>query len=266
MFSKEIAVLALGVFSLVSVAAPASADTLQTIQQRGKIIIGVDIGAPPYGMIDKNAKQTGFDIDAAHSLAKDLGVALEVVPVTGPTRVQFLRTNKVDAIMASFSITPERKKVIDFSDPYAVVPIVVGGPKADKVTSAKDLSGKTVAVTRGTTQDQAVTRSTKDVPNVTIVRYEDDATTATAILTGQQDYLFAASSVLPVIHEKDPKRDIEYKYTAVSFPMGVGLRQNDLQLKEKVNQWVAKNLKNGTLNETYKKYFFGQSLPPEMLK
>lgn len=266
MFSKKIAILALGIFSLASVAAPASANTLQTIQQRGKIIIGVDIAAPPYGMIDKDAKQTGFDIDAAHSLAKDLGVQLEVVPVTGPTRVQFLLTNKVDAIMASFSITPERKKVIDFSEPYAVVPIVVGGPKADNVTSAKDLAGKTIAVTRGTTQDQAVTRSTKDVPNVTIVRYEDDSTTATAVLTGQQDYLFAASSVLPVIHEKDPKRDVHYKYTAVSFPMGVGLRQADVQLKEKVNEWVAKNLKNGTLNETYKKYFFGQSLPAEMLK
>lgn len=266
MFNKKIAILALGIFSLASVAAPSSANTLESIQQRGKIIIGVDIAAPPYGMIDKDAKQTGFDIDAAHSLAKDLGVALEVVPVTGPTRVQFLLTNKVDAIMASFSITPERKKVIDFSEPYAVVPIVVGGPKAANVKSAKDLAGKAIAVTRGTTQDQAVTRSTKDVPNVTIVRYEDDSTTATAVLTGQQDYLFAASSVLPVIHERDPKRDIEYKYTAVSFPMGVGLRQNDAQLKEKVNQWVEKNLKNGSLNEMYKKYFFGQSLPAEMLK
>src|SRR3546814_9574700 len=180
-------------------------------------------------------RSTSFDVDAVHSLAKDLGVKLEIVAVTGPTRVQFLRTNKVDTIMASFSITDERKKVIEFSDPYAVVPIVVGGPKADKVTSPKDLAVKTIAVTRGTTQYRAVTTSTKDVPDVTIVRYEDDSTTATAILTGQQNYLFAASSVLPVIHEKDPTRDLEYKYTAVSFPMGVGLRQNDHKLTEKVN-------------------------------
>src|SRR3546814_13982948 len=69
----------LGAFSVVGVAASASADTLETIQQRGKIIIGVDITAPPYGMIDKDAKQTGFDVDAAHSLAKDLGVKLEKI-------------------------------------------------------------------------------------------------------------------------------------------------------------------------------------------
>src|SRR3546814_12876932 len=86
-------------------------------------------------MVDGDAKQTGCDIDSAKLLAKDLGVKLEVVPVTGPTRVQFLRTNKVDVIMASFSITDERKKVIDFSEPYGVVPVVVGGPKAVKVRS-----------------------------------------------------------------------------------------------------------------------------------
>src|SRR3546814_11252581 len=113
--------------------------------------------------------------------------------------------------------------------------MVVSGPSAAKVSSPKELAGETIAVTLGTTQDRAVTTSTKDVPDVTIVRYEDDSTTATAILTGQQNYLFAASSVLPVIHEKDPTRDLEYKYTAVSFPMGVGLRQNDHKLTEKVN-------------------------------
>ncbi|MGB3291328.1 MAG: transporter substrate-binding domain-containing protein [Burkholderiaceae bacterium] len=265
MIAKKIAVFALAGASMMA-AFGVRADALQNIQQRGTLLVGVDIGAPPYGMVDSNARQTGFDIDSAKSLAEYLGVKLEVVPVTGPTRVQFLRTNKVDAIMASFSITDERKKVIDFSEPYGVVPVVVGGPKAAKITSAKDLAGKAIAVTRGTTSDQVITKSTKDVPGVSIVRYQDDATTNTAVLTGQQDYIVAAASVLPEIVKSDPKRDVVYKYTAVSFPMGVGLRQGEPQLKAKVNEWVAKNLKNGKLNDIYKKYFIGQSLPEEMLK
>src|SRR3546814_4798588 len=84
-----------------------------------------------------------------------------------------------------------------FSEPYGVVPVVVGGPKAVKVESPKDLAGKAIAVTRGTTSDQVITKSTKDVADVTIVRYQDDATTNTAVLTGQQKYIVAASSVLP---------------------------------------------------------------------
>ncbi|MBV2179978.1 MAG: transporter substrate-binding domain-containing protein [Castellaniella sp.] len=244
----------------------AQANQLEDIQKKGEITIGVDISAPPYGMVDANAKQTGFDIDSAHLLADALGVKLTVVPVTGPTRVQFLRTKKVDLIMASFSITDERKKVIDFSQPYGVVPVVVGGPEKVKVAGPADLAGKAIAVTRGTTSDKAITDSTKGVSGVSIVRYQDDATTNTAVMTGQQQYIVAASSVLPEIKKTSPKTDIGYKYTAVSFPMGVGIRQNEPELKARINQWVETNLKNGKLNAIYKTYFFGQSLPEAMLK
>lgn len=69
-----------------------------------------------------------------------------------------------------------------------------------------DLAGKSVAVTRGTTSDMELTRGVKDVGNVTIVRYEDDATTNTAVSTGQQDYLAAAPSVIPAVKKAKPCR------------------------------------------------------------
>src|SRR3546814_3481283 len=122
----------------------------------------------------------------------------------------------VEVIMASFSITDERKKVIDFSEPYGVVAVVVGGPKAVKVESPKDLAGKAIAVTRGTTSDQVITKSTKDVADVTIVRYQDDATTNTAVLTGQQKYIVAASSVLPEILKSNPNSDVDRKSTRLN--------------------------------------------------
>jgi polar amino acid transport system substrate-binding protein len=244
----------------------AQANELQNIQKKGEIRIGVDISAPPYGMVDKNAKETGFDVESARLLAKDLGVKLVIVPVTGPTRVQFLRTNKVDAIMASFSITDERKKVIDFSEPYGVVPVVVFGPKAAKIAGPKDLANKSIAVTRGTTSDMTISDSTKGVPGVRIVRYEDDSTSNTAASTGQQKVLVGAPSVLPEILKANPKADLVYKYTATEFPMGVGIRQNEAEFKARINKWVSANLKNGQLNAIYKKYFFGQSLPEKMLK
>ena len=177
---------------LLGLSVNAWADTLDTIKQRKKILVAVDIGAPPYGYLDTQAKQAGSDIEAANMLAKDLGVELEIVPVTGPNRVPFLLTKKADIVMASFSITDERKKVIEFSEPYGVVPIVVAGPKAASLKGFADLAGKSIAVTRGTTSDQELTRGVKDIAGVTVVRYEDDATTNTAVATGQQDYLAAA--------------------------------------------------------------------------
>lgn len=240
-------------------------DTLDTIKQRKKILIAVDIGAPPYGFLDTQAKQAGSDVEAAHMLAKDLGVELEIVPVTGPNRVPFLLTKKADLVMASFSITDERKKVIDFSEPYGVVPIVVAGPKAVTLKGFGDLAGKNIAVTRGTTSDQELSRGTKDVAGLSIVRYEDDATTNTAVATGQQDYLAAAPSVIPAVKKTNPARDIEIKFVMKSFPYGVGLRKDDVALKGWVDGWVKTNLKNGKFNEIYKRHF-GMSLPEEMLK
>ncbi|CAM5187235.1 Polar amino acid transport system substrate-binding protein OS=Castellaniella defragrans OX=75697 GN=HNR28_001213 PE=4 SV=1 [Castellaniella defragrans] len=235
----------------------AQANVLQDIQKAGVIKIGIDITAPPYGMLDKDAKAVGFDVDSARSLAKDLGVKLDLVPVTGPTRVQFLLTKKVDLIMASFSVTPEREKVIDFSKPYGRIPVVVYGPKAVKVEGPKDLADKAIAVTRGTTSDMTITKSTKDVSGVSIVRYQDDATTNTAAATGKQAYIVGAPSILGDIHKVNSKADVAYKYTATSFPMAVGIHKGEPELTARVNQWVQANLDNGNLKAIYAKYFPG---------
>jgi polar amino acid transport system substrate-binding protein len=258
--------LGLGVTGLLlAVSTSAWSDTLDTIKQRKKILVGVDIGAPPFGMIDAQAKQAGSDVEAARLLAKDLGVELEIVPVSGPNRVPFLLSKKADIVMASFSITDERKKVINFSEPYGVVPVVVAGPAKAQVKGFGDLSGKTIAVTRGTTSDQELSRGVKEIGGVNIVRYEDEATTNTAVSTGQQDYLAAAPSVIPAVKKANPSRDIENKFTMKAYPYGVGLRKDDVALKAWIDGWVKTNLKNGTFNEIYKRHF-GMSLPEEMLK
>jgi polar amino acid transport system substrate-binding protein len=263
--SRRILGAAAASLCLMALSANALSDTLDTIKQRKKVLIAVDIGAPPYGFLDSEAKQAGSDIEAARLLAKDLGVELEVVPVSGPNRVPFLLSKKADLVMASFSITDERKKVIGFSEPYGVVPIVVAGPKAAALKGFGDLGGKNIAVTRGTTSDQELSRGLKEVAGATITRYEDDATTNTAVATGQQDYLAAAPSVIPAVKKANPARDIEIKFVMKSFPYGVGLRKDDTALKAWVDGWVKTNLKNGQFNTIYKKHF-GMSLPEEMLK
>lgn len=100
-------------------AGPAFADGLDTIMQRKKLMVAIDLGNPPHGMMDKDFKPTGSDVETAHLLAKDLGVELEIVQVSTPNRVQFLLTNKADIVISALSITDERKKDIDFSTAYA---------------------------------------------------------------------------------------------------------------------------------------------------
>jgi ABC-type amino acid transport substrate-binding protein len=111
------------------------AATLEDIKARGKLLVAIDIGLPPFGTVDAQMQPTGSDVEAARLLAAHLGVPLEIVPATGPSRIPLLLTGKVDAVMSSFSVTEERKKVVAFSLPYGIIQIVCAAPKALDWTS-----------------------------------------------------------------------------------------------------------------------------------
>lgn len=100
--------------SLLFPALSAQAETVDDIISRGEVRIGVDISTPPFGSLDKEMKPAGLDVDMANLLAKDLGVKLELVPLTGQNRIPSLLTDKVDFIVASFGIYTERARSIAF--------------------------------------------------------------------------------------------------------------------------------------------------------
>ncbi len=246
-------------------AASAQADTLDDIKKRGKLLVAIDIGLPPFGTVDAQMQPTGSDVDAAKLLAAHLGVPLEIVPATGPSRIPLLLTGKVDAVMSSFSITEERKKVVAFSDPYGIIQIICAAPKALSISSAADLAGKTVAVTRGTGSDADATKLAKADPKITMARFEDDATLITALATGQQDIMIAAPAQMNEANRKAPARALEPKFTVRTNGYAVGLRKDDDAFRIAVNTWIAQDLGNGKLRQVYTKYF-GTDLPSEMPK
>ena len=84
-----------------------------------------------FGTVDAQMQPTGSDVEAARLLAAHLGVPLEIVPATGPSRIPLLLTGKVDAVMSSFSITEERKKVVAFSLPYGIIQIICAAVRSE---------------------------------------------------------------------------------------------------------------------------------------
>lgn len=238
-------------FALVALGMSAHADTLDDIKKAGKVRIAIDLAIPPFGMTDDKMQPTGSDVDLARLLAKDLGVELEIVTTTGPTRIPFLQTNKADLVVSTLSITPDRAKVIDFSLPYADHPSVVAALKSLEIKQLSDLNGKKVAVVRGTTQDTDLSQQAKGAQ---LVRYEDDATMALAVASGQVDILATARSLLPAISKKNPARTVEPKITMQTFYLAIGMRKDEPKLLAWVNDWVRANLKNGKLGAIYKQY------------
>ena len=249
-------------FALLSFGLPAQADTLDDIKKAKKVRIAIDLAIPPFGMTDDKMQPTGSDVDLARLLAKDLGVELEIVTTTGPTRIPLLQTNKADLVISTLSVTPDRAKVIDFSLPYADHLSVVAALKPLPIKQLSDLDGKKVAVVRGTTQDSDLTQKAKGAQ---LVRYEDDATMALAVASGQVDILATARSLLPAINKKNPARAVEAKITLQTFHLAVGLRKDEPALLAWVNGWIKANHKNGKLGAIYKSYH-GVDIAPDIVK
>jgi polar amino acid transport system substrate-binding protein len=239
----------------------AQADLLDDVMAAKKIRVATDLAIPPSGMIDGSMKPTGSDVETAQLLAKDWGLELEFVQTTGATRIPNVQTGKADVIISTLSVTPERGKVIDFTKPYAALQSVVGGLKSAQVKDWADLKGKAIAVSRGTTQDTALTNM-KD-RDLTIARYDDDATMVTAAMTGQNDFVATSATIVNQIGVKNPSRVFEPKLLITTFDLAMGVKKNEQRLVEKLNEWIEANIKNGKLNAIYKKYH-GADLPENM--
>jgi polar amino acid transport system substrate-binding protein len=137
----------------------------------------------------------------------------------------------------------------------------VGALKSLQIKQMSDLDGKKVAVVRGTTQDTDLSQKAKGAQ---LVRYEDDATMALAVASGQVDILATARSLLPAISKKNPARTVEPKITMQTNYLAIGMRKDEPKLLAWVNDWVKTNLKNGKLAAIYKRYH-GVDIPTEEL-
>ncbi len=236
----------------------ASAQTLADLKKKGKVTIGMLVDFPPYGILNSSNQPDGYDADVAKLLAKDMGLKADIVPVTGPNRIPYLLTGKVDMLVASLAVTPERAKQVLFSKPYSAATIVLYGlAKLDMKTPA-NLKGMRIGVARASTQDVAVTKIAPE--GTQIRRFDDDASAMQALLSGQVDAIGCSVTVAAQIAKRAPAGKFETKFTLLQQNMAVALRPGDDALVKTVNDLIAKNTANGELNKLYEKWL-GAPLP-----
>lgn len=241
----------------------ANADALEDIKAVGKIRVATDMSIPPFGFLDEALQPIGSDVEAAKLLADHLGVKLEFIPTTGPTRIPNLQTGKADIIVSSLSVTPQRAEVVDFSKPYAAVFSVVAGPKDVSVTEWKDTDGKTIYVTRSTVQDSELTSLAKN-HGFKVARYDDDATLITAAVSGQAGLVSTGNVIVAQIAKKNPVMGFEPKIVVRTYDVAVGVRKGEEALVNEINNWIAGDMKNGKLPAIFKKYH-GLDLPEKVV-
>ena len=167
--------------------ATAKARTLDEIKKSGKIKIGVFSDKNPFGYVDENGKVQGYDVYFAKRIAKDLlgsENAVDFVYVEAASRVEYLKSAKVDITLANFTVTDERKEQVDFALPYMKVALGIVSPQKAEITDVNQLKGKKLIVVKGTT---AETYFSKNYPDVTLVKFDEYQEAYDALLDGRGD-------------------------------------------------------------------------------
>ena len=146
----------------------ATDDSVQRIKQKGTLVVGTSADYPPYEFTTKKNGKTeyvGFEMDVAKQFAKDLGVKLVIKNMDFDSLLVALESHKVDTVISGMNITPERKKSVDFSDPYYAGHKFFLINKADrnKYKSTKDFAGKKVGAQNGAMEYNLVK---ENIPNV----------------------------------------------------------------------------------------------------
>ncbi|MDB5539945.1 MAG: extracellular solute-binding protein family 3 [Devosia sp.] len=234
--------------------AAASAQTVDEIIARGKLIVAVDTTTPPYGFLDADLKPTGFDIEVATKMGEALGVPVEFVTVTSPGRIPSLLTKQVDVVISIFSITPARAIQIDYSIPYAGQSAVVIAPKSTAISSHADLVGKKVGLTRGTGEDGLLTAAAEANPGIEILRFDDYSSLLQAMVSGQIDAMGGGDYGEIYLKKAQNGDDFEQKYTLKTFYFGIGVAKGNDNLRQWINTWLFTQKTDGVLEALSMKY------------
>jgi lysine-arginine-ornithine-binding protein len=251
-------------FALASVALVLLAGAAEAAMK--KVKIGTEGAYPPFNFIDKDGKLQGFDVDIANALCKAASLECEFVVQDWDGIIPGLIAKKYDAIVASMSITEERKKKVDFTAKYYSTPAKFVKAKSMALTVPDDikaadkaLAGKSVAVQRATTHENFLR---DNFPSLKIKVYATQDEANLDLVNGRVDLGMADSVALLEGFLKTPD-GARFEFVGPSYNepkwhgegAGIAVRQGDKELRLALDAAIGKIRADGTYNKIAVKYF-----------
>ncbi|HCZ06997.1 MAG: arginine/lysine/histidine transporter system substrate-binding protein [Thermotogota bacterium] len=226
------------------------AGILEEIKARGYIVMGTEATFPPFEFRNEKNEVVGFDIDIGKKIAEALGVELRIVDMPFDSLIPSLITKKIDIAIAAMTITEERKKSVNFSDPYFKAgQVIVVRRGAPAIKTLEELKGKKVAVQQGTTGDLIVS----EIEGVKISRFARFTDAFLELMNGRVDAVvldFAPARAYVAMYPQlvitsDVLSEEEY---------GIAVRKEDTDLLEFINS-VLRNMKKSPYDLLVEKWF-----------
>ncbi|NLP40644.1 MAG: basic amino acid ABC transporter substrate-binding protein [Veillonellaceae bacterium] len=252
MSKKTIALLVLAFFVLTLGLAGCSKQ--ETPAQSKVLRVGAEATFPPFEFQDEKTKEyTGFDIDLAKAVGKQMGYQVEIQNMGFDGLIPALQTGSIDMVASAMSITDERSQKVNFSQPYykSGLSIVV---KKDNTTinSFKDLEGKRIAVQIGTTS----AKEAQKIKNAQVREFNSNSEAYMELVNGGAD---AVVNDLPVnqyyLAQTDGKDAKLVGEVANAEDYGLAVAKNNKELADKVNKALDELKKNGEYDKIYQKWF-----------
>ncbi|GGB56925.1 ABC transporter substrate-binding protein [Deinococcus soli (ex Cha et al. 2016)] len=227
----------------------AQARTWAEIKQSGTIKIATEGAFPPFNLL-KGKELTGFEVDLANALAKQLGLKVQWVTQPFDNLLIGLGQDRYDFVIASHGITPERQKAVDFTSPHyctgGAVVTKPGGPM-----NAAALRGKTVAVQVGTTYLENV----RKVPGVKDVKtFPKDTDAQAALMAGRVD-AWVGDKFTGLDLVKAQKGKVVQGSLLFNEKIGMAVKKGNSSLVKELNAALAKAMSDGTYAKLSGKYF-----------
>jgi polar amino acid transport system substrate-binding protein len=230
----------------------AAESTLKAVLQRGTLRVGDCLSFAPFGFYNKDGAADGYDVDLAKELAKQMGVKLEVVNTTSANRIPNLQTSKVDVVFCNFTRNLERAKEISFTNPYVVASEALLVKKSSGIKSIKDMSNRTIATVKGSTNGDEVRALNMQVK---IQEFDSSQAAILAVKQGQADAMIEDNNFLAYQASLDPELTVTDEALVPLEYNAFGVKAGDQVWLDYLNLFLFQVNASKLNAQLYKKWF-----------
>jgi polar amino acid transport system substrate-binding protein len=229
------------------------ADQWQDIQQRKELRCGTFADVPPFAAPDpKTREMVGFDVDLCNAVAKRLGLAAKITPLSVEARVPEVKMGRVDITVANLAYTLGRAEQIQFSDPYYLAKEMLAVKASDPGTGKADFKGKRLASTKGSTSELSIKLNGSEP-----VTFQDTGSAYMAVQQNKALGMVANTMTITKLVNQSKTSGVELKMIAepMAFqPIGIGMKKDEPALLAKINATLLDMDKAGEINQIWAKW------------
>ena len=225
----------------------AEGTTMARLKEAGTVTVGTKFDQPLFGLKNLEGKPEGFDVEIAKLIAGEMGIApdkVNFIESVSANREPFIQQDKVDFVVATYTINDKRKEVVDFAGPYyeAGQDIMVAKGNPEGIAGPDDLAGKKVCSVTGSTPAENIRTN---YPDADLTEFDVYSKCAEALKNGQVQAVTTDNVILLGLINQDPEAFELVGKPFTEEPYGIGLKKGDTEFRNFINDTLEKLYQDG---------------------